>query len=158
MLGAQGVSIGTRFVATHEAFASAEYKRRIVTAQAEDTVYLNLFDGGFPPYAPHRVLRNKAVIEWEMAGRPNSGMRPGENTSVGVIKHGDSTLQVARYYSSLATPEFVGDLDYIPLWCGESCTLVDDVKAAADVVHDIINEAEQAIRQACHWLSGAICN
>jgi nitronate monooxygenase len=69
MLGAQGVSMGTRFVATDEAFASAEYKRRIVSAQAEDTVYLNLFDGGFPPYAPHRVLRNKAVIEWQAGPR-----------------------------------------------------------------------------------------
>ena len=119
---------------------------------AEDTVYLNLFDGGFPPYAPHRVLRNKAVTEWEMAGRPESGMRPGENTSVGMVKRGGSTYQVARYYSSLATPEFVGDLEYMPLWCGESCTHIDDIKPAAEVVHDIVKEAEEIIRQARQWL------
>jgi nitronate monooxygenase/enoyl-[acyl-carrier protein] reductase II len=144
--------MGTRFVATPEAFASEEYKRRIVSAQAEDTVYLNLFDGGFPSYAPHRVIRNKAVIEWEMAGRPAPGMRPCEKTNVGLIKRGDSTFQVARYYSSLATPQFVGDLDYMPLWCGESCTHVNDIKPAAKVVHDIVNEAEQVIREAYHWL------
>jgi NAD(P)H-dependent flavin oxidoreductase YrpB (nitropropane dioxygenase family) len=152
VLGAQGVSMGTRFVATHEAFASTEYKRRVVSAQAQDTVYLNLFDGGFPPYAPHRVLRNKVVREWETAGRPGPGKRPGENTSVGIVERGGSTRQVARYYSSLATPEFVGDLEYMPLWCGESCTHINEIKPAAEVVHDIMTEAEEVIRQTRRWL------
>ena len=82
-LGAQGASLGTRFVATSEAFVTAEYKERIVKAQAEETVYCELFDGGWP--APHRVLRNKAVAEWEAAGRPASGQRPGEGTIVGTV-------------------------------------------------------------------------
>lgn len=75
MLGAQGVSMGKRFVATHEAFASGEYKNRILNARAEDTVYLDLFDGGFATNAPHRVIRNKIVDEWEQVGRPRIGAR-----------------------------------------------------------------------------------
>jgi nitronate monooxygenase/enoyl-[acyl-carrier protein] reductase II len=39
MLGAQGVSLGTRFVASDEAFIPDEYKRRVVAAAAEDTFY-----------------------------------------------------------------------------------------------------------------------
>lgn len=35
-LGAQGVSIGTRFIATHEANASSDYKQAIVKSQASD--------------------------------------------------------------------------------------------------------------------------
>lgn len=37
-LGAQGVSLGTRFVASDEANAHPEYKRRIVSSVAADTV------------------------------------------------------------------------------------------------------------------------
>jgi len=146
MLGGQGVSMGTRFVATYEAFAAQEYKDRIVSARAEDTVYLDLFDGGFPPNAPHRVLRNKIVAEWEAAGRPRVGNRPGEGTVVGTVNRRGATLKVARYYSAMATPEYTGDLEYAPLWCGESCTHVNDIKPAADVVHEIVSDAEEALR------------
>jgi nitronate monooxygenase len=37
-LGAQGVSLGTRFVASHEAFLHPAHKRRIVASSAQDTV------------------------------------------------------------------------------------------------------------------------
>jgi nitronate monooxygenase len=149
MLGGQGISIGTRFVASREAFASQEYKNRIVNACAEDTVYLDLFDGGFGSSAPHRVIRNRIVTEWELAGRPPSGKRPGEGTIVGIVnRHGGRTLQVARYYSSLVTPEYAGNLEYAPLWCGESCTLVNDIKPAGDIVQDIVDEAATVLPQA----------
>jgi nitronate monooxygenase len=151
MLGGQGVSIGTRFVATHEAFASQEYKNRIVSARAEDTVYLDLFDGGFAPGAPHRVLRNKIVAEWEAAGRPPPGKRVGEGAIVGTVnRHNATPLQVARYYAAMATPDYCGDLEYAPLWCGESCTNVNNIKPAADVVHEIVDEAEEVLRQVRH--------
>src|SRR5215510_7590811 len=65
-LGAQAVSMGTRFLASEEAVASRAYKARVVQSTAEDTVYTGLFDVGWPA-APHRVLRNKAVAEWEAA-------------------------------------------------------------------------------------------
>jgi nitronate monooxygenase len=70
-LGAQGASLGTRFLAAREPFVATEYKERIVKARAEDTVYCELFDGGRP--APHRVIRNKAVAEWETSERPAPG-------------------------------------------------------------------------------------
>ena len=76
--------MGTRFVASEEAFVLREYKERVVRSRAEDTVYCQLFDIGWPD-APHRVLRNKAVAEWEAAGRPPSGQRPGEGTVFGTI-------------------------------------------------------------------------
>jgi hypothetical protein len=52
----------------------------------------------------------------------------------------------------MATPEYIGDLEYAPLRCGESCTHVNDINAAADVVHDIVKEAEAALGQACYSL------
>jgi len=57
-LGAQGVSLGTRFVASDEAWLHPAYKQRIVDSQADDTVYNSLYDVWWPD-APHRTLRNK---------------------------------------------------------------------------------------------------
>ena len=81
-LGAQGVSLGTRFVASDEAFIHPADKQRIVQARAEDTVYHQLYDLWWPD-APHRTLRNKTVQEWEAAGRPPPGQRPGEGIRCG---------------------------------------------------------------------------
>jgi NAD(P)H-dependent flavin oxidoreductase YrpB (nitropropane dioxygenase family) len=68
-LGAEAVMMGTRFVCSEESRASRKYKERIVRARAGDTVHTRLFDIGWPDVA-HRVLRNKAIEEWEAAGRP----------------------------------------------------------------------------------------
>src|SRR5207247_10013834 len=80
--GAQRVSLGTRFVACDEAWLNPAYKQRIVGARAEDTVLNELYDGDWPN-APHRTLRNKTFAEWEAAGSPPPGSRPGEGTTSG---------------------------------------------------------------------------
>ena len=80
-LGAQAVSLGTRFLCSEEALAERAYKERVVQSTAEDTVYTTLFNGGWD--APHRVLRNKAVAEWEAAGRPAPSSVPGRGALSG---------------------------------------------------------------------------
>lgn len=141
-LGAEGVSLGTRFMASDEARIHPAYKRRVIEASAADTVLLDdLFDVGWPD-APHRVLRNKAVAEWEAAGRPRSGLRPGEGTSIG--KRLGATGELVdwrRYAVGVAGPEFHGDLEYAPLWAGESCSVVNDIKPAREIVHLLAREA-----------------
>lgn len=146
-LGAQGVSMGTRFVASEEAFVPQEYKERLVNSTAEDTVYSGLFDIGWPD-APHRTLRNRTVSEWEAAGRPPSGRRPGEGTIIGTTVRPDgTTADVLRYASFMVTPQFKGDLDYVPLWAGESCSQIKDIKPAAQIVREIMREAEEVVAQ-----------
>ncbi len=44
-LGADLAYLGTRFIATHEANASAAYKQMLVDSKAEDIVYTSLFSG-----------------------------------------------------------------------------------------------------------------
>jgi NAD(P)H-dependent flavin oxidoreductase YrpB (nitropropane dioxygenase family) len=147
-VGAQGVSLGTRFVASDEAWVHPAYKLRIVQSTADDTVYNELYDVPWPR-APHRTLRNKTFAEWDAAGRPPTGKRPGEGTSIG--KRTVFSGEVAdwpRYAIGTAPPDFDGDIEYAPLWAGESCTVVNDVKPAADIVRDLVREAETALRNA----------
>jgi nitronate monooxygenase len=93
-LGAQAVSLGTRFLGSEEALAARAYKERVVQSTAEDTVYTTLFNAGWG--APHRVLRNKAVAAWEAVGRLGPGRRPGEGTIVGTAPRGDTPTALVR--------------------------------------------------------------
>jgi NAD(P)H-dependent flavin oxidoreductase YrpB (nitropropane dioxygenase family) len=45
----------------------------------------------------------------------------------------------------MATPEFSGDLEYVPFWAGQSCSLVHEIKPAGEIVRDMIREAEEVI-------------
>ena len=144
-LGAQGVSIGTRFVASEEAFVPPLYKARIVSSRAEDTVYTeDLFNVGWEN-APHRVLRNAIVREWEAAGKPPSGRRPGEGTTVGSRTRAGETWEIPKYASVTPTPEYTSDLEYLPFWAGQTCSLIHDIKPAGQIVRDIVREAEDVI-------------
>ncbi|MFD0746090.1 NAD(P)H-dependent flavin oxidoreductase [Phytohabitans flavus] len=80
-LGAQGVWLGTRFLATHEASAHRLYQDRLVASGATDTALTRCFDGGWPD-APHRALGNPTLRRWESAGSsrtwaPRRGRRRG---------------------------------------------------------------------------------
>jgi NAD(P)H-dependent flavin oxidoreductase YrpB (nitropropane dioxygenase family) len=140
-LGAQGVSFGTRFVATDEARAHPTYKQRVVEATAADTVYCTLFDIGWPD-APHRVLRNRVVDEWEAAGRPPPGSRPGEGTVIGrVTMSSGERREWLRYAVGVFAPDSDADPELVPLWAGASCDVVNDVKPAGAVVRQLVSDA-----------------
>lgn len=144
-LGAQGVSMGTRFVASDEAFVPRQYKEHIVSGVAEDTIYVeDLFNVGWEK-APHRVLRNAIVREWEAAGKPPIGRRPGEGTTVGSRTRAGQTTDIPKYASVTPTPEYTSDLEYLPFWAGQTCSLIHDIKPAGQIVRDIIQEAEEVI-------------
>jgi NAD(P)H-dependent flavin oxidoreductase YrpB (nitropropane dioxygenase family) len=144
--GAQGVSLGTRFVASEEAWAHPAYKLRIVQSTAQDTVLNELYDVWWPG-APHRTLRNKTFAEWDAAGRPPPGERPGEGTSIGkrTIWNGERA-DWPRYAVGTAPPDFDGDIEYAPLWAGESCTVVNDIKPAGEIVRDLVRDAVASLR------------
>ena len=146
-LGAQGVSMGTRFVASRESYIHEDYKARVVEGTAEDTVYSELFDVGWSG-APHRVLRNKLVREWEAAGRPPSGQRPGEGSIIGTSTLPDGTVWEIRKYAAMnPTPDFTGDLEQAPLWAGESCSQVKEIKPAAQIIEDIMRQAQDIVAE-----------
>ena len=138
-MGAAGVSLGTRFVACDEASLHPAYKERVVNARAEDTLLNELYDYDWPS-APHRTLRNKTSDEWIAAGSPPRGSKPGEGTSIGHLTTAlGRRVEWMRYAIGCAPPDFDGDIEYAPLWAGESCSVVNDIKPAADIVRDLVN-------------------
>lgn len=143
-LGAQAVSMGTRFLASPEARVTESYKDRVVQARAEDTVYTRLFDIGWPD-AEHRVLRTADYREWEAAGAPPSGARPGEGSIVGRMPVAGSVVEMPKYTIFPPLRGYTGDIEHTALYAGESCRLVHDIKPAGQIVRDIVAEAEAAL-------------
>ena len=69
--------VGTRLVATQEAFVHDEHKRRLVAAQGSDTALSSIFGPENPGFNPMRVLKNRVVREWnhrlvEVPNQPES--------------------------------------------------------------------------------------
>jgi enoyl-[acyl-carrier protein] reductase II len=58
--GAQGIWMGTRFIASEEARASGAYKRAIVQSGSADTSITRCYSG-----KPMRVIRNPYVEDWD---------------------------------------------------------------------------------------------
>jgi NAD(P)H-dependent flavin oxidoreductase YrpB (nitropropane dioxygenase family) len=145
-LGAQAVSMGTRFLCSEEARVVRAYKERVIQGKAEDTVYTFLFDVGWPD-AAHRVLRNTAIAEWEAAGSPSLGKRPGEGDIIGTVPMAETTLEVPRYGVFPPMTGFTGDIEHAALYAGESCSLINDIKPAAQIVRDLVSEAEEVLEQ-----------
>lgn len=144
--GAQGVSLGTRFVASDEAWIHPTYKQRVVDSTSEETVLLHdFFNVGWPDTA-HRVLRNRIVREWEASGRPPPGRRPSEQTPIGVRRRPWGGVEAwPRYASGMIPPDFDGDPDDGPMWAGTSVDAIQDIKPAAAIVGDLAREAEAAL-------------
>ena len=143
-LGGAGAWIGTRFLATPEADAHDEWKRRIVMATETATVHTELFDLGWPN-APHRALRNSTYDLWDAAGRPPSGRRPGESDLVAQQRDGRALL---RYSDDSPKPGAIGEIEAACLYAGQSVGLVHDIVPAGELVRRIGAEAEDALVRA----------
>ena len=92
----------------------------------------------FWPSAPHRLLRNTVVNEWEKAGRPGTGKRPGEGD---IVAHSKTLGEIVRYRPLMPTTDVEGDIEALPLWAGQGVGLVRTVMSAAEIMDEIHAEA-----------------
>jgi nitronate monooxygenase len=145
-LGADAAVFGTRFLASNEAAADPKYQQRILDAEAEETVHTELYDIGWPN-APHRVLRTKVIDEWERAGRPETGKRPGEGKSIGKMTRGGMFIEVpmVKYSVMAPTSSFEGDIEELAFYAGMSVSLVREKLPAGEIVRRIAAEAHEVI-------------
>lgn len=137
-LGAAGAWIGTRFLASSEAAIHPHYRDRLLEASESDTVHLqDLFDLSWPD-APHRVLRNKTVTDWEIAGRPETGKRPGEGE---IVAQSNSLGAILRYRCYTPGADVEGDIEAMSMWAGQGVGLVRKLQPAAEIMREIQDEA-----------------
>lgn len=128
-LGAEGVLLGTRFLASRESGLPAGYKNAIVESDGHDTVLTEIPDlvaGRVWPGAMSRVQHNRFIERW--AGRE---WKLREN--------------LAEAAESLRRARAVGDPEEVPLYFGQDAGLIDDLPRAGDIVTRIVAAAEAII-------------
>jgi nitronate monooxygenase len=140
MLGAQGVWLGTRFVASPEWGGAAWEQAAVLAATSDDTVqtsiYDRLFDRPFPVGIDDRMVRNAFISQWQ-----------GNTRDVDSSNH---TLQ-----EQVRRAEAHGDPSVAGVSAGVSSGLISSAHPAADIVHTIVREAEDLLRQRPRQLLGA---
>jgi len=144
VLGACGVWMGTRFVASAESGNHSGHKQKIAQAGFADLAETTLFDGGWAD-SPHRVIRNSTFARWEEAGRPLRGNRPGEDEPIGTFPDGAPML---RYNVSTPWQSMDGDWEAGPHYAGTSAALVRTIEPVASILAHTEAEAELALRRA----------
>ena len=123
-LGAAGVLLGTRFVATRESMAPQFWKDAILRASSDATGVTSAFSG-----LPARLLRSRLAADYESSGAP---VLPG-------------LLQASLQQDIWAKAASEGLGDYFPMYAGQSVGVIRDLPGAADVVEAIVREANASI-------------
>jgi nitronate monooxygenase len=139
-LGAVGVWVGTRFLAAREANIHTEYQERVLAASADDTLYSQLFDIGWPN-ASLRSLKNSTTARWEQAGRALAPNRPGEGDIV--ARRPDGT-GIPRYFFGSPTRDVEGEVEAMALYAGEGVGLVRSVQPAATIFEEFASAVADA--------------
>ena len=132
-LGAVGVWVGTRFLAAQEANIHLDYQRRVLAASADDTLYSQLFDVGWPN-ASLRSLKNSTTQRWEQAGRPAAPNRPGEGE---IIARRADGAGIPRYFFGSPTRDVEGETEAMALYAGEGVGLVRAVQPASEILDEL---------------------
>jgi len=131
--GAAGVWMGTRFIASAEARAHANYKRRIVEIDEDGTVVTRCHSG-----KPNRMIANAFTRGWE-----------GREAEIKPYPH--QMIEVGNPASVLGRIE--GDVDNGVLPAGQGAGLIASVDAAGDVVRRIADEARAVFER---WQGEAV--
>ena len=128
ILGADGVQIGSRFVASEEASSHINFKKKVVEAQEGDT-QLTLKE-----LAPVRLLKNKFYYEIEE-----------------LYKQHPSTEQLKELLGRARAKKgmFEGDLDDGELEIGQVAGLIHDIKPAATILRDLLADFNKAKKEIC---------
>ncbi len=139
-LGADGVMLGTRMVATREANVPPLYHQRMLSAAGADTVLSSLYGRDMPAFNPMRILRNPLVEEWQ--GREHEAPDdPSQQPVIGETGLGDMRLPIHKFSSFMPMADASGDIDSMPLLMGQGVGLVDRIEPVADVIDGIMADA-----------------
>ncbi|HSZ11075.1 MAG TPA: nitronate monooxygenase family protein [Rhizomicrobium sp.] len=134
-LGAQGVWMGTRFIASREAHAGDVYRQVIVDANDEDTIISKCYSG-----KPMRVFKSPYVMDWEKRPQdiqpfPMQAMMSHQAGVMGGI--GGQVEGLDRDRSAFAM--------------GQGAGSIHEVKPAGEIVREIAAEAEEVIAKIARF-------
>ncbi|XP_039036845.1 NADH:quinone reductase-like isoform X2 [Hibiscus syriacus] len=141
-LGAKGICMGTRFLATHESYAHSTYKQKLI--ELDKTEYTDVFGRARWPGAPHRVLQTPFFCDWKsLPAQENESNQPiiGRSVIHGVER------EIRRFAGTVPNPTTTGDIESMVMYAGQSVGLIKEIIPAAEVVKRVVEGAKLLIHQ-----------
>jgi NAD(P)H-dependent flavin oxidoreductase YrpB (nitropropane dioxygenase family) len=129
-LGAEGVWMGSAWLATREyerTTSAPAVTTAVLAATSSDTVRSRIYSG-----KPARLLKNRWTEAWEQPGAPEPLAMPLQN------------LLVSEAHQRLMRS---GQPDVVPMPAGQVVGRITEVRPVADVMADLIAEADAALRR-----------
>ena len=125
ILGADGVQMGSRFVATHEASSHIHFKEAVLKANEGDTLL------SLKKLTPVRLLNNPFAKEIQTAEQ-----------------NGASSEQLAQILGRARAKKgmFEGDLEAGELEIGQASALINELQSAGDIVQHTMKEFHQLLK------------
>ncbi len=131
MLGAEGVWMGTRFLASAEWAGSPWGQARAIRAGTDDTILTRAYDLAmgrpFPAEYPARAIRNDFVETWH-------------------AREAETAARSAELRAEVQRAEAAGDARIAEVLSGSAVGLVHGVEPAGEIVRRIVAEAEAILR------------
>jgi nitronate monooxygenase len=138
MLGAEGVLVGTRFIASAESEALEGFRRAIIGADGDSTIKSISVDVVRKRYWPNpefvvRVLQNSFVEKWH-----------------GNERELEESIEVEheRFWNAFKA----GDADNTGVLTGEVSGMIHDAPPAAEIVEEMIAQACQLLTEGRRWV------
>ncbi len=139
-MGASGVQLGTRFAAAAESVAHDNFKRAFVRASARDAVASVQLDPRLP-VIPVRALKNAGSEAFAAKQRDVAAL-----IDAGSVTLAEGQLQIEHYWAGALRRAVVdGDVETGSLMAGQSVGMVDRVMPVAEIVAELVAEAEAAL-------------
>jgi nitronate monooxygenase/enoyl-[acyl-carrier protein] reductase II len=135
MLGALGVNVGTRFLATRESPIVESWKQAIIDAKAQDAVKADVWNDIAPDMGTKgygtvlRALRTPFLDEWSS-------------------KREEARARLPELREQIAAAGAAGTFHDLMIFGGQSAGAITDLPSAGDVVESIVAEAEALLRAA----------
>jgi enoyl-[acyl-carrier protein] reductase II len=130
-LGADGVWIGTKFIATHEAHTGKGYKEKIIESLEDDVVISKGYTG-----KTCRVIRTEWSNHWEKNPSELQGF-PGQ--AIAAAQAGVQQLG--------SGPDVVLDTNKAFMAAGQAVGAIHEILPARQVVENIMNEARRTLER-----------
>jgi enoyl-[acyl-carrier protein] reductase II len=142
MMGASGVNLGTRFIATQESPATERWKQAIVLAKSEESIKVDVLNdisplpgtAGFGTVL--RSLHTDFIDEW--SAKRDEARRERERLRSEII----STTQAGRPDATLLT-------------AGQTAGGIKDIPPVAEIMRRLVGETEAALSKAKELLTAA---
>lgn len=124
--GADGVRVGTRFIAAAEADAHPAWVQALLAAGAEDAVVSEAFNVGLPEPGPHRVLRSSIAAAEALT-----------DADAGIVRLAGAEIPVPRFGAQPPTRDSTGVIEAMAFYAGQSAGAVAAVQPAGEIVAEL---------------------